>query len=119
MNSGSCSQISSWCNNYSGKSTKSCKIHKNMQNTATLARNHVKYLSIHHIWNLSQLLGLLNCHKFILQALPGHHNEGTMSQNYQASLMLRKLGTSRDVKSFVIGSFLERYVVKIANDYLC
>ena len=33
--------------------------------------------------------------------------------------MLRKLGTSRDVKSFVIGSFLKRYVVKIAKDYLC
>ena len=30
-----------------------------------------------------------------------------------------KLGTSHDVKSFVIGSFLEHYVVKIANDYLC
>ena len=101
------------------KSTKSRKIHKNMQNSAKFARNHVKYISIHHIWNLSRLLGLFNCHEFILQALPLHHNEGTMSQIYQASLMLRKLGTSHDVKSFVIGSFLERYVVKIANDYLC
>ena len=27
--------------------------------------------------------------------------------------------TSQEVKSFAIGSFLERFVVKIANDYLC
>jgi len=33
--------------------------------------------------------------------------------------MLRKFVTSQDVKSFAIGSFLERFVVKIANDYLC
>ena len=34
-------------------------------------------------------------------------------------LCCEKVGTSHDVKSFVIGSFLERYVVNIANDYLC
>ena len=28
-------------------------------------------------------------------------------------------GTSHDVQSFAIGSFLECLVVKIANDYLC
>ena len=30
--------------------------------------------------------------------------------------MLRKLGTSRDVKGFAIGSFLERIVVERAKD---
>ena len=34
-------------------------------------------------------------------------------------LCCEKLGTSHDVKSFAIGSFLECFVVKIANDYLC
>ena len=34
-------------------------------------------------------------------------------------LCCKKLGTSHDVKSFAIGSFLECFVVKIANDYLC
>ena len=34
-------------------------------------------------------------------------------------LCCEKLGTSHDIKSFAIGSFLERFVVKIANDYLC
>ena len=34
-------------------------------------------------------------------------------------LCCKKLGTSRDVKSFVIGSCLERIVVERANDYLC
>ena len=32
-------------------------------------------------------------------------------------LCCKKLGTSRDVKSFAKGVFLERFVVKIANDY--
>ena len=32
--------------------------------------------------------------------------------------MLWKPGTSHDVKSFVIGSFLERFVVEIANDFI-
>ena len=34
-------------------------------------------------------------------------------------LCCKKLGTSCDVKSFVIGSCLERFVVERANDYLC
>ena len=35
-------------------------------------------------------------------------------------LCWEQLGTSHDVlKSFAIGSFLERFVVKIASDYLC
>ena len=35
------------------------------------------------------------------------------------AIMLRKLGTSSDVKGFAIGSFLERIVVERANDNLC
>ena len=31
----------------------------------------------------------------------------------------KKLGTSHDVKNFAVGSFLERFVVRIVNDYLC
>ena len=34
-------------------------------------------------------------------------------------MMLRKRGTSHDVKSFAIGSFLEHIVVERANDDLC
>ena len=34
-------------------------------------------------------------------------------------LCCEKLGTSHDIKSFAIGSFLERFVDKIAKDYLC
>ena len=33
--------------------------------------------------------------------------------------MLQKLGTSHEVKSFAIGSFLDHIVVEIANDDLC
>ena len=32
-------------------------------------------------------------------------------------LCWEKLGTSHDVKSFAISSFLEHFIVKIANDY--
>lgn len=31
----------------------------------------------------------------------------------------KKLDTSHDVKNFAIGSFLECFVVRIVNDYLC
>ena len=34
-------------------------------------------------------------------------------------LCWEKLGTSHDIKSFAISSFLEHFIVKIANDYLC
>ena len=44
-----------------------------------------------------------------------------MSQNYQTFLDERceKLGTNQNVNSFSIRSFLERTVVKRANDYPC
>ena len=40
------------------------------------------------------------------------------SKTTRRKLCCEKLGTSHDVKSFATGSFLERLVVKIANDYL-
>ena len=40
----------------SGKSAKSCEIHKNTKNTAKFGRNLVKYMSVQRIWNLFQLL---------------------------------------------------------------
>ena len=39
------------------------------------------------------------------------------SKTTRRKLCCKKLGTSHEV--FAIGSFLERLVVKIANDYLC
>ena len=42
----------------SGKFAKSREIHKNTQNTGKFGRNLIKYASVQHIWNLSQLLGL-------------------------------------------------------------
>ena len=64
-------------------------------------------------------MGLFNWDKVILQALRHHHNKQTTSQTTKHKLCWEKLGTSHDVMMiFAIGSFLERYVVKIANDYL-
>ena len=45
----------------SGKSMKSLKIHQKAHNTAQFVRNNVKYMSVQHIWNLFQLLGLFSC----------------------------------------------------------
>ena len=47
----------------SGKSAKSHEIHKNMQNTAKFGKNLIKEMSVQHIWNLFQLLGLFTCCK--------------------------------------------------------
>ena len=94
----------------SGKSTKFSKIHKNMQNTAKFATN-----PIHHIWNLSRLLGLFNCPK--LANFSWNYITRTSKQHPKTTrrkLCCKKLGTSHDVKSFAIGSILERFVVKIA-----
>ena len=47
----------------SRKSAKSHEIHKNTQKATKFARNHIKYMSVQHIWNLSWLLGLFTCCK--------------------------------------------------------
>ena len=98
----------------SGKPAKSCEIHKNVRNTAKFARNLIKYLSIQHIWNLSRLLGLFICQK--LANLPWSFittMRKQCSKITRCKLCCEKLGTSHDVKSFAIGSFLERFVVRI------
>ena len=103
----------------SGKSAKSSKSHKSMQNTSKFARNLIKYMSIQYIWNLSRLLGLFICRK--LANLSWNFITRTSKQcpkTIRRKSCCEKLGTSH-VKSFTIGSFLKRFVVKIANDYLC
>ena len=39
----------------------SCENSQNTWNTMKFARNHIKDMSVQHIWNLSQLLGQFNC----------------------------------------------------------
>ena len=45
--------------------SQSCEIHKNTQNTVKFGRNLIKYMSVKHIWNFSQLLGLFTCRKLV------------------------------------------------------
>ena len=40
-----------------------------------------------------------------------------LSKTTRCKLCCEKLGSSHDVKSFAIGSFLERFVVKISINY--
>ena len=47
-----------------------------------------------------------------------HHHKQTRPKTTGPKLRCEKLCTSHDVKSFAIGSVLERFVVKIANDCL-
>ena len=71
-------------------------------------------MSIQYNWNLSRLLGLLIAVNFIPTTTEQR------SKTTRHKLCWEQLGTSDDVlKSFDIGSFLERFVVKIASDYLC
>ena len=41
------------------------EIHKNTQNTTKFNRILIKYMSVQHIWNFSQLLGLFTCGKLV------------------------------------------------------
>ena len=41
------------------------EIHKNTQNTPKFGTNLIKYMSVQHIWNFSQLLRLFTCRKLV------------------------------------------------------
>ena len=100
--------------------SRSSEIHKNAKNTAKFGRNLIKFMSVQHIWNLFQLQGLFTCRK--LAKLSWNFVTETCKQRPKTTrrkLCCEKLGTSHDVKSFAIGSFLERIVVERANDDLC
>ena len=91
----------------SGKSTKPCEIHKNMQSTVKFGRNLIKYMSVQQFWNFSQLLGVFTCRK--LANLCQNVVTETWKQRYETTrrrLCCEKLGTIHDVKGFAIGSFL-------------
>lgn len=70
-----------------------------MQNTAEFARNVIKYMSVQHIWNLSQPLGLFTCRKLanlswnFITEMSNQCPETTRHR-----LCCRKLGTSHDVE---------------------
>ena len=77
-------------------------------------------MSVQHIWNLFQLLGLFTCCKLV--NLFWNFVTETCKQRPETirrRLCCEKLGTSHDVKGFAIGSFLEHIVVERANDNLC
>ena len=77
-------------------------------------------MSVQHIWNLFQLLGLITCRK--LANLSWNFVTETCKQRPETTrrrLCCQRVGTSRDVEGFVIGSFLERIVVERANADLC
>ena len=67
-------------------------------------------MSVQHIWNLFQLLGLFTGRKFASLSWD------FVTERYKQHL---ETTTSHDVKGLAIGSFLEHIVVKRANDDLC
>ena len=71
-------------------------------------------MSIQHIWNLSQLLGLFTCRKLANLHVSLNFVTETCKQLLKTTrrIILRKLGTSHDAKGFAICSFLERIVVE-------
>ena len=54
---------------------------------------------------------------FLIAEIPKAREQ--LSKTTRHKSYCKKLGTSHDVKSFPTGSFLEHFVVKIGNDYLC
>ena len=101
----------------SGKSTNSHEIDKNTQNTAKFGKNLIKYMSVQHVWNSFQLLGLFSCCKHanlsrnfvteICKQCPETTMRDYVAKNWAC--------TSHDVKGFAIGSFLECIVVERAK----
>ena len=71
-------------------------------------------MSIQHIWNLSQLLGLFTCRKLANLHVSLNFVTETCKQLFKTTrrIILQKLGTSHDAKGFAICSFLERIVVE-------
>ena len=95
----------------SGKSAKSCEIHKNTKNITKFGRNLIKYMLVQHICYGGYLLAV-NLQIYL-------RTSSLKGANTRRRLCCEKLGTSDDVKGFAIGSFLECIVVERANDVLC
>ena len=103
----------------SGKSAKSHEIHTNMQvpqHLLEILQLNVKYNIFE---NLSRLLGLFSsCKRANLSWNFITKTSKQRSKTTKCKLCCEKLGTSHAVKSFATGSFLQCFVVKIANDCL-
>ena len=95
----------------SGKSAKSCEIHKNTKNTAKFGRNLIKYMLVQHICYRGYLLAI-NLQIYL-------RTSSLKGANTRRRLCCEKLGTSHDVKGLAIGSFLECTVGERANADLC
>ena len=76
----------------SGKSAKSLEIHKNTQNTAKFGKNPIKYLSLQHIWNLFQLLGLFSCCERAIYIETSSLKRAANVPKLPGAIMLRKTG---------------------------
>ena len=61
-------------------------------------------------------MGLFNCRNLANLSWNFIETESEQRPKTARGKLCEKLGTSHDVKSFAIGSFLEHFVVKIAND---
>ena len=73
--------------------SQSREIHKNTQNTTKFGRNIINYMSVQHIWNFSQLLGLFTCRKLV--NLSSRNSETTRqrlcAKNWALAMMLKAL----------------------------
>ena len=67
---------------------------KNAQNNVKFTRNHIKYLSVQHLWNLSWLLGLFTRHT--LANLSWNFIQETSKQRFSAKFTPKILAKSDD-----------------------
>ena len=69
---------------------------QNTKNTAKFGRNLIKYMSIQHIWNLFQLLGLFTCRKL-----------ATLSWNFVTETCKQLLGVDYVAKNWALAMMLK------------
>ena len=86
---------------------KSLKIHQKAHNTAQFVRNNVKCMSVQHIWNLFQLLGLFSC----LETMSLKH-ANNIPETTRHRLYCEKLALAMLLQALPFCSFLEHIVVK-------
>ena len=104
----------------SGKSGKSCEIHKNTQDTCEIRQ---KSYQIRLYSNFETCLSywgyLLAVNPQIYVKTSSLKCANNVPKLPGVDYVAKKLGTSHDVKGFAIGSFQEHIVVEKANDDLC
>ena len=98
----------------SGKSGKSCEIHKNTRNIAQFGRNLTEYMSFRHIWEFRLMELFFAVHFQIYLETSSLQRENIPKLQGVLRLLWQKTGLwpVHDIKSFAIDTFLSSLLLK-------